>query len=84
MEEQLVNLLNAGDLLEQFVALASAAMPGGVLASWAAPSQHWALGYAIARNSSASDETLQQLTHDGNRYIRAAARATLAQRSAGG
>jgi len=67
-------------VLEQVIACAASAATPALLTEYAAPKYFWALGFAVARNPGASDETLRQLAHDGNRYIRAAARDTLAQR----
>ena len=80
LETELIRLAHANSQLYRFVALASPFTPTQTLAKHAASLHHWELGYAIARNPNASDETLRQLAHTGNRYIRAAARDTLAHR----
>ena len=90
LREQVKHLAYSNGVSQRFVALASPVMPARFLWQWLQPPQtfarltdHWAMRYAIARNSSAHVRTLNHLAHDGNRYVRAAARDTLAHHHAG-
>ena len=89
LRSQMEQLTRASRFRNLFVGLASPYMPAKLLWRWAQASAvfdlmeiRWAMCYAIALNPNAGDRTLDYLAHDGNRYVRAAARATLAQRSA--
>jgi hypothetical protein len=64
----------------QTIALAHPLTPAAKLLA-GVRSLEWIERYAIARNPAAPDEALVALTQDGNRLVRAAARAALDQRS---